>query len=805
MKLKKSAEVVVIGGGVAGCSVAYHLVKRGCNDVVLLERSELTSGSTWHAAGNTHVLQDNANLSKLHYYTIKLYPELEEETGQSCGIHKVGGLYLSTTQERHDQIRIQASKAKYLGLEFDMISLEDVHELNPLINLDGVYSAMFEPNEAHIDPSGVTNAYAAGARNGGATIYRNCPVTATRQQSNGGWIVETPQGTIESRYLVNCAGLWGREVGRLAGLKLPLMTMEHQYFVTENIPEIEALDMEFPLIHDNDGEYYMRQEGKGLLVGAYEKDGRHWAVDGTPEDFGHELLPDDLERVLDNVQRAMNRMPCLETAGIKRVVNGPMIWTPDLLPLFGAVPQLSNYFLIGGLIPGFSIGGGLGLMMAEWILDGQPSLDLWPIDVARFGDWVTDDYVLATTADNYQSRFRIFFPYEERTAGRPVRTRLAWEDQKREGAYFGAQFGWEVPMWFAPPGIEPVENFSFRRTESFEHVAQECRNVRTNVGLLDTSAYAKFIVEGPRALEWLDGLTTNRLPSLHRMALIPMVHEGGGVVADFTVARLEEEKFLLIGGGVAENNHWRWFRKHAFGTGVDITSMSVDWVGMSISGPRSRELMELLTGEDFSHEAQRFMGVRKMTIASTETWVLRVAFTGELGYEFYFPAEHQLEVLQFVLDRGERFRLQQLGSRALLTLRLEKGFGSWGREYTTEYNPYESRLDRFVKLDKGEFVGRDFLVEANNAPPRWLLSCFTVDVDEQDAVGGEPILHDGEVVGIVSSGAFGHTVGRSIALGYIPPDRLDGGQFTIEIIGKPKSATLVTEPLVDPEGLRMRS
>ena len=796
---------MIIGGGVAGCSVAYHLAKRGCKDVVLLERSELTSGSTWHAAGNTHVLQDNANLSKLHYYTIRLYPELEEETGQSCGVHKVGGIYFATTQERHDQISIQASKAKYLGLEFDMISLDDVHELNPLINLDGVYSAMFEPNEAHIDPSGVTNAYAAGARKGGTTIYRNCPVTATTPLPNGGWIVETPQGRIETRYLANCAGLWGREVGRLAGLKLPLMTMEHQYFVTENIPEIEALDREIPLIHDNDGEYYMRQEGKGLLVGAYEREGKHWAVDGMPADFGHELLADDLERILDNVGRAMNRMPCLAEAGVKRVVNGPMIWTPDLFPLFGPVPQLSNYFLIGGLIPGFSIGGGLGLMMAEWILDGQPSLDLWPIDVARFGDWITDDYVLETTADNYRSRFRIFFPYEERTAGRPVRTRPAWEHQRNDRAYFGAQFGWEVPMWFAPEGVAPEENFSFRRTESFQHVGEECVNVRTNVGLLDTSAYAKFVVEGPRAAEWLDGLTTNTLPALHRMALIPMLHPSGGIIADFTVARLEHEKFLLVGAGVAENNHLRWFRKHAFGSGVGITSMSDEWVGLSISGPRSRELMETLTGEDFSAQAQRFMGIRQMSIVGAQTWILRVAFTGELGYEIYFSAEHQLHVLQYVLEHGEGVSLRQIGSRALLTLRLEKGYGSWGREYTTEYNPYESRLDRFVKLDKGDFIGRDHLMSIQDQAPRWLLSCFTVDVDDQDAVGGEPIICDGEVVGIVSSGAFGHTTGKSIALGFIPPGRIDSKNFSIEIIGKPKTATLITEPLVDPAGLRMRS
>ncbi len=802
--MQKTAEVLIIGGGVAGCSVAYHLGKRGCKDVVLLERSELTSGSTWHAAGNTHVLQDNANLSKLHYYTIKLYPQLEEETGQSCGIHPVGGIYLATTPERHDQIRIQASKAKYLGLEFETISLETVHEMNPLLNLDGVISAMFERNEAHIDPSGVANAYAAGARMHGVRIHRNAPVTATTQQPGGGWLVETPQGKITTRHLVNCAGLWGREVGRLAGLNLPLMPMEHQYLVTENIPEIEALDREIPLLHDNDSEYYMRQEGKGLLVGAYEKGGIHWAVDGTPLDFGHDLLPNDLDRMLDNVARAMHRMPCLETAGIKRIVNGPMIWTPDLLPLFGAVPQLSNYYLIGGLIPGFSMGGGLGLMMAEWILDGQPSLDLWSIDVARFGDWVTPDYVLETTADNYESRFRIFFPYEERTAGRPLRTRPAYAYQKTNGAMFGAQYGWEVPMWFAPDGMEPVETFSFRRTESFAPVGEECRTVRSAAGLLDTSAYAKFIVKGARAAEWLDQLTTNTLPQYRRMSLAPMVHGAGGVVADFTIARLEADEFLLIGAGVAENSHLRWFRKNGLASGVDVVSMSADWVGLSVSGPNSRALMTALTGEDFANEAQRFLSVRQVRVGPALAWVLRVAFTGELGYELYFPAAHQLEVLQMVMDEGQPYGIRQIGSRALLSLRLEKNYGSWGREYSPEYTPLESRLDRFVKFDKGEFIGRETLLKSAARTPRWLLTSFTVDVDEQDAVGGEPILCDGEVSGIVTSASFGHTTGRSIALGYIPPAKQDSRDIKIEIIGEAKEARIITEPLVDPSGLKMR-
>ncbi len=795
---------MIIGGGVAGCSVAYHLAKHGGKDIVLLERSELTSGSTWHAAGNTHVLQDNANLSKLHYYTITLYPELEEETGQSCGVHPVGGIYLAATQERYDQIRIQSSKAKYLGLEFVEIPLDEVIRMNPLLQLDDIYGAMWEPNEAHIDPSGVANAYAAGARMRGVKIYRQCPVTATTAQP-GGWLVETPQGSIFAEYVVNCAGLWGREVGRMAGLNLPLMPLEHQYFVTENIPEIEALDHEIPLIHDNDGEYYMRQEGKGLLVGAYESDGRHWAVDGTPENFGHDLLPDDLERIVDNVARAMHRMPCLETAGIKRVVNGPMIWTPDLLPLFGPVPGLNNYFIIGGLIPGFSIGGGLGKMMAEWILDGQPSLDLWPIDVARFGDWITPDYLLAATKDNYSTRFRIFFPYEERTAGRPVRTRPAYEQQKQNGAFFGAQYGWEVPLWFAPDGTEPVETYSFRRTEAFDHVATECRTLRTAAGLLDTSAYAKYLISGPRAEQWLDSISTNTLPHLGRMALAPMVHERGGVVADFTVARLQHDQFLLIGAGVAERNHWRWFQKHWLESGVEFRNLSQAYAGYSVSGPASRELLSQIVPLDLSADQFSFMSVREADIGPAKALIARVAFTGELGYEIYFPAEHQVQMRELLLDAGSSYGLAEVGSRALLSLRLEKGYGSWSREYTPEYNPFESCLDRFVKFDKGEFVGREYLVEAKDAAKKWILTCFSVDVLDSDAVGGEPIVCDGQVVGIVTSGAYGHTVGKSIALGYIPPAAaMSDSEFNIEIIGQPRPAQIQAQALYDPKGRRMR-
>ena len=801
--MKKTANVLIIGGGVAGCSVAYHLAKRGCKDVLLLERSELTSGSTWHAAGNTHVLQDNPNISQLHYYTITLYPHLEEETGQSCGIRKVGGLYLASTPERWDQIRFQLSKSKYLGLDFVRLTLDEVHERVPLLNLDGVYGAMFEPNEAHVDPSGVTNAYAAGARKHGAKIQRQSPVVATTQRPDGGWTVKTDKDTYEVETIVTCAGLWAREVGRLAGLELPLIPFEHQYFVTDTIPEIAALEHEMPLIHDNDGEYYLRQEGRGLLVGAYEEDGRHWAVNGTPQDFGHDLLPDDLDRIVENVARAMHRMPCLETAGIKRVINGPMIMTPDIRPLFGPVPELLNYFTISGLIPGFSLGGGLGKMMAEWILDGQPSLDLSFIDVARFGDWVTKDYLMATTAENYSSRFRIVFPYEERPAGRPIKTRPVYEAQKRSGAGFGLQSGWEVPLWFSR-GAPAVETYSFRRAESFGPVGKNCRELRSGVGLLDTSAYAKYIVEGPNAAEWLNMLSTNNIPQVGRMALAPMVHSQGGVVADFTIARLDEQKFLLIGAGAAKQVHWRRFNTHRMGNGVKITDKMEDWVGMSISGPISRALMQEITGEDLSPATTPFMSVKRINFLGADAWLLRVSFTGELGYELYFEEKHQLEVYEKLMETGRPYNLVQVGARALLSLRSEKGYGSWGREYIPEFNPFESGMGRFVKLDKENFVGRDALVEAKQQALSRELACFIVEVADADAVGGEPILCGGKVVGRVTSGCFGHTIEKSLALGYVTTEVCKEEHYTIEVIGDPRPATRMHKAPFDPDGKRLR-
>ncbi|MCW8842487.1 MAG: FAD-dependent oxidoreductase, partial [Rhodobacteraceae bacterium] len=490
--MRTAARAVVIGGGVIGCSILYHLTKLGWSDVVLLERDELTSGSTWHAAANIHGLHDSANISRIQHYTMRLYDELEAETGQSCGVFRPGSLYLALTENREHQLRLQAAKATLYGMNFHEISRDEAERLHPLVNFDGIRTIMWEPDGGNVDPSGVTNAYALGARQRGAEINRFTPVTGTQQQPDGSWIVKTPKGDIRTDWVINAAGLWGREVARLAGIEVPLQPTEHQYFVTETIAEIAAMDRRLPSVADRDGEYYLRQEGKGLLVGAYEKDMRFWAEEGTPLDFAHDLFPDDLERIEDNMMRAIDRVPVVGAAGIKRVINGPMIWSPDSNVILGPVPELRNYFICGGIIPGFSQSAGMGLMAAQWIIEGEMHYDMFPWDVARFGAWANNPaFVKAKVRDVYAHRFAIHFPNEERAAGRPLRTRPVYERQKDMGAVFGLNYGWEHPLWFADtPGT--VETNGFTRQNWWVPVGAECRMLRDRAGIIDISNFAKY-------------------------------------------------------------------------------------------------------------------------------------------------------------------------------------------------------------------------------------------------------------------------------------------------------------------------
>ncbi len=803
--MKSHAQAVVIGGGVVGCSILYHLTKLGWTDVVMLERDELTSGSTWHAAANIHGLHDSTNISRLQHYTMGLYKELEQETGQGCGVFQPGSLYLAQTEEREHQLRLQEAKARYYGMNFHEVSRDEAERLHPLVNYDGIRCIMFEPDGGNVDPSGVTMAYAAGARANGAEIYRFTPVTATVQQSDGTWLVETPKGNIRTEWLVNAAGLWGREVAAMAGIELPLLPTEHQYFVTESIPELEALDRRLPSVADRDGEYYLRQEVQGLLVGAYEKDVKFWAEDGTPQGFGHELFPDDLERIEVNMMRAIERVPVLEQAGIKRVINGPMIWSPDSAALFGPVPELSNYFCCNGIIPGFSQSGGLGLLSAQWIVEGEPKLDMFAWDLARYGLWAGKNFTRERVRDQYAHRFKIHFPNEEREAGRPVRTRPVYELQKSLGAVFGLNFGWEHPLWYAESPEQAEETVGFTRQNWFEPVGAECRRLREHAGIIDISNFAKYSVKGAGAEDWLNALFANRMPkSVGRSCLTPMIGKRGGIAGDFTVTRLGEEEFLIIGSGMAERYHQRYFNAVPLPVGTSFRSMTETMCGFNVAGPKSRDLLQRLTNTDFSTPAFPFMRSQRIELAGIEVIALRVSFTGDLGWELHCATEDQLALYQALLEAGKDFDTGPVGSRALMSLRVEKGYGSWGREYSPEYWPQEVGLDRLIKMDKGDFLNRSAYEALAGNQPRERLVLIEVSAENADATGGEPIfLPDGTPVGRVSSGSYGYTVEKSLALGYVK-DVSAGQEVSVAILGRPHKAIVLAEPPFDPMGERLR-
>ncbi|MCW3784213.1 GcvT family protein [Defluviimonas salinarum] len=804
--MRTHAQAVVIGGGLVGCSILYHLARKGWADVVLLERSELTSGSTWHAAANIHGLHDVTNISRLQHYTMKLYKELEAETGQGCGIFQPGSLYLAQTEAREHQLRIQAAKAKRYGMNFHEVSRDEAERLHPLVDFDGIRCIMYEPDGGNVDPSGVTHAYATGARQMGAEIHRFTPVTGTEAQPDGTWIVRTGKGDIATPWVINAAGLWAREVGRMAGLELPLIPTEHQYFVTETIAEIAELGRRLPSVADRDGEYYLRQEGLGLLVGAYEKRMKFWAEDGTPQGFGHELFADDLERIEPNMLRAIERVPAVGTAGIKRVINGPMIWSPDSSALFGPVPELTGYFCCNGIIPGFSQSGGLGKLAAEWIVEGEPTLDMFGWDLARFGHWADRAFTRARVEDQYANRFKIHFPNEERAAGRPVRTRPAYGMQKEMGAIFGLNFGWEHPLWFAAQGEPDHETYGFTRQNWWAPVGREARMLRERAGIIDISNFAKYEVKGAGAEDWLNALFANRMPvKVGRSCLTPLIGKRGGIAGDFTVTRLGAEEFLVVGSGMAERFHQRFFRAVPLPEGTTFASRTEAMCGFNLAGPRARDILARLTDADLSNEAFPFMASARITVAGVEVIALRVSFTGDLGWELHCAEADQVALYTVLLDAGRDFGAGPVGSRALMSLRVEKGYGSWGRDYSPEYWPQESGLDRLIKADK-DFLNKSAWQKIAANPPREEMVMLEIDASLADASGGEPVfLADGAPAGQVSSGAYGYSVEKSLAIAYLKAGMAKPGDTVhVAILGQNHIARILARPPFDPIGDRLR-
>ena len=804
--MKADVQAVVIGGGVIGCSILYHLAKAGWSNSVLVERDELTSGSTWHAAANIHGLHDMTNISLIQHYTMNLYKQLEQETGQSCGIFQPGSLYLAQTQQREHQLRLQESKAKLYNMEFYEVSLQEARELHPLLNLEDIRCVMYEPSGGNVDPSGVTNAYAVGARERGAEVYKFTEVIATEKQLDGSWIVKTTKGDIKTQWIINAAGLWGREVARLAGLELPLRPTEHQYLVTEKVPFIENLDRRLPSIADRDGEYYLRQEGNGFLVGAYEKEVKFWAEKSTPLDFGHELFDDDLERIEENILRAIERVPTVGEVGIKRVINGPMIWSPDSNVLFGPAPKVSNYFCCNGVIPGFSQSGGMGMLAAEWITKGETQYDMFAWDLTRFGDWCSDAFTKERVRDQYANRFKIHFPGEEREAGRPLRKRPAFQFQKELGGVFGLNYGWEHPLYF---DFDTPDTAGFTRQDWWKSVRREALLLRQNVGIIDISNFGKYLCRGDGAYEFLDSIFANKIPkNVGASCLSPIIGKMGGIAADATITKLSDDSFWIVSSGAAEGFQQRFYNLVKRGKGTEFISKSEDYCGFNVAGPKSRELLQRLSNKDLSNEAWPFFKSGSLIIAGVECLAMRVSFTGDLGWELYCEKHNQLALYKLLIENATQIGGGPVGSRALMSLRLEKGYGSWGREYSPEYWPHEVGLERLI-ANKPNFINKNEVESVLALPAREqlvVLKLNEADVRKSnaDALGGEPIFKDGNGIGRVTSGGYGYSVNMSLALGFVKGIE-SGEEVDVMVLGKPHKATVLSEPPFDPESSILRS
>ncbi|CAM3663478.1 FAD-dependent oxidoreductase [Phaeobacter inhibens] len=804
--MKTTTRVAVIGGGVVGCSVLYHLTKLGWSDVMLLERSELTSGSTWHAAGGFHTLNGDTNMAALQGYTIKLYKELEAITGMSCGLHHVGGVTLAETQERFDMLKAERAKHQFMGLETEIVSPEEIAKIAPVTNIDGIVGGLYDPLDGHLDPSGTTHAYAKAARMGGATIETHCKVVETNQRPDGTWDVVTDKGTIHAEHIVNAGGLWAREVGVMAGIYFPLHPMEHQYIVTDEVPEIAGIidaGGEHPHVMDPAGESYLRQEGRGLCIGFYEQPCKPWAVDGTPWNFGHELLPDDFDKIEDSIAFAYNRFPALERAGVKSVIHGPFTFAPDGNPLVGPVPGMRNYWSACAVMAGFSQGGGVGLMLAQWMVEGECERDTFAMDTARFGDWITPGYTRPKVIENYQKRFSIAYPNEELPAARPFRTTPMYDTFDGMGAVWGAQYGLEVPNYFAE-GDEPrYETPSFRRSNAFEATAREVKAVRENVGINEVHNFGKYLIKGEGARAWLDRIMAGRVPQAGRLSLTPMLSPKGRLIGDFTISCLCEEEFQLTASYGSQAYHMRWFLQN-IDDGTSVENISDTRNGFQIAGPRAKEVLQACTRQDISDI--RFMDVRRMTVGMADCIVQRVSYTGDLGYEIYCDLPSQRSLWDSLWSAGQTHGMKPFGMRAMMSLRLDKFFGSWLSEFSPDYTAAETGLDRFISFRKDvDFIGRAAAEAERTTGAARQLCAFEVTVEDADVTAYEPIWHAGAVVGFCTSGGYSHHAQKSIALGLIPRDLAqDGLEVEIEILGKMRAARLITTPLFDADGARMR-
>ena len=802
--METHAKVIIIGGGVVGCSILFHLAKFGLKDCILLERKELTSGSSWHAAGNVHVISSDPNISRLMAYTIRLYKEIEETSGHSTGFKPSGGFYLASNEVWADYLKRERSKARYIGLDQEFISLEEVVKKNPLIDPKRYISALWDPIDGEVDPSGVTYAFAKAAKVHGAKYYNNTVVKDTKQKKDGTWDVITNKGNINAEVVINAGGLWAREVGQMAGINLPVQPMEHHYLITETIPEIEAMGegKRLPVGTDFEGNIYFRQEGKGMLLGTYEPKSTPWKVEGTPMDFGHELLEPKLDNIQDRLAIGFERMPALKKAGIKNIVNGPFTFGPDGSPLIGPVPGLKNYWVAVGVMAGFCQGGGVGKCIAEWIIDGEPSIDVWAMDVARFGNYASPQYGTIKSSENYERRFIMTFPNETLPKGRKQKTTALYDRFVSKGAVMGDIFGLESVLWFANNPKDAYEEPTIKRSRSHEYVSKEVKNVRENVGLIEIANFSKHEFQGIGSRKFLDYVLAGRIPKPGRISLNPMLTHKGKLYGDLTVACINENEFIVFGSGAVQEMHRRWFENYTKDFDVNYRNRSDDFHGFSLSGPKSRDLLQKLVRENISNENFKFRDTREMFVAGVPAIVNRISFTGELGYEIYVAPHFQIKLYEEMEKVGQEFNLKPFGSRALMSMRLEKSWGAWTLDYRPDFTAKESGLDFFIDWKK-DFIGKEIAKKDNS---NLKLTPLIVETDDIDVTNNEAVMKDGKSIGYVTSGGFAHYVDKSIAFSYLDKNILNSDEkIQVEINGNFYNCSIIKEPLYDPSGKNMRS
>ncbi|WP_099865045.1 GcvT family protein [Pararhizobium haloflavum] len=836
--MKDRTRAVVIGGGVVGVSTLYHLAKKGWDDVVLIERKELTSGSTWHAAGLLPLFNVSYSVGQIHKYSVRFYQELQEETGMNVGFSKVSNVRLARTKDRWDEFMYYAGIAETIGVPVKILTPEEVKEVWPLCETEGLFGALQHPDDGYIQPADLTQALAKGARDRGATIYRYTSVTAIEQQGDGTWLVKTDKGDIVADHVVSATGNFARRTGAMVGLNVPVIPVEHQYIVTEPHPAIVERKKqglpEMGVLREADSSWYMREENGGLLLGPYEKGAPCCYMDGPTDDSEYELFQEDLDRLMPHIETAITRVPAFGEVGIKKVYNGAIAYTPDGSPIVGPAPGLKNFWLNEGHSFGVTAAGGAGWQLAEWIVDGEPTIDMMGVDPRRFGPYATEGYLKEKNEEAYANVFTMHYPDEERAAARPLKTTPVYDRLKKMGAVFGSVYGWERANWFAPDGyfVPPeqlgvgvdvltnhnhaaplddgriVERWSFRRSNYFEHVGNEVKNVADNVGVLDMSAFAKCWISGPGAEAWLNSILANAVPKrVGRIALCHMLTKKGGVRCEFTVYR-QPAGFYLVSAGAYEAHDHDILQKLLPADGsVHMFPITTLWGVLVLAGPRSRDVLQKLTRTSLSNADFPWLSGKAINVGPATAHALRVNFVGELGWELHHPIEQQNAIFDQLMEAGAEYGIKPFGIRAMTAMAIEKSYRLIPRELSIEYSAYESGLDRFIKPDKGDFIGRDAVVRSKADGLRWQFVTLEVDgVTDADARGNEAIYRDGVLVGRATHGSFGFRTGTSLALAMVKPEHAgEGTELDIKILGTLHKARVIGESPYDPQNARLRA